>query len=270
MAPKKRTAVITTTSTPMTDAQIKALIARGIADALAERDTDRSRNGNDSHDSRTDRKRQVSTVCKCTYTDFLKYQPMNFKSTKGVVGLTQWTVKHDVSYAMPWKTLKKMMTDKYRPRGEIKKLETEMWNLKVKGTDVLSYNQHFQELALMCDRMFPEESDEVEKYVGGLPDMIHGSVKASKPKTMQEAIEFASYILRQESVGTSTGRVILFGTIPTTIPDTTASAIPPTTHIDTTPIPTISPTIPPSPDYTPTSPDYTPASPDYSPASDME
>ncbi|GJU37219.1 putative reverse transcriptase domain-containing protein [Tanacetum coccineum] len=47
----------------------------------------------------------------------------------------------------------------------------------------------------MCDRMFPEESDVVEKYVGGLPDMIHGSVKASKPKTMQEAIEFATELM---------------------------------------------------------------------------
>ncbi|GKC83695.1 hypothetical protein Tco_1139412 [Tanacetum coccineum] len=64
----------------------------------------------------------------------------------------------------------------------------------------------------------------------------------------------------EEGVETSTGRVILFGTIPTTIPDTTLSVIPPTTHIDTTPIPTISPTIRPSPDYTPVSPDYSPAS----------
>ncbi|GKD16506.1 hypothetical protein Tco_1205664 [Tanacetum coccineum] len=64
----------------------------------------------------------------------------------------------------------------------------------------------------------------------------------------------------EESVGTSTGRVILFGTIPTTIPNTTPSVIPPTTHIDTTPIPTVSPTIPPSPDYTPASLDYSPAS----------
>nr|GFC83649.1 hypothetical protein [Tanacetum cinerariifolium] len=59
----------------------------------------------------------------------------------------------------------------------------------VKGTDLESYSQRFQELALMCSRMFPEESDEVGKYVGGLPDMIHGSVMASKPKTMQDAIE---------------------------------------------------------------------------------
>ncbi|GKB02567.1 hypothetical protein Tco_0830656 [Tanacetum coccineum] len=76
------------------------------------------------------------------------------------------------------------MTEKYCPRGEIKKLEVEMWNLKVKGTDVVSYNQRFQELALICARIFPEESDKIEKYVGGFPDMIYGSVKASKPRTM--------------------------------------------------------------------------------------
>ncbi|GJV61178.1 putative reverse transcriptase domain-containing protein [Tanacetum coccineum] len=104
-------------------------------------------------------------------------------------------VGHDVAYARPWKTLKKMMTDKDCPMGEIKKLETNMWNLKVKGTDVMSYNQCYQELVLICDRMFPEESDVVEKYVCGLPDMIHESVKASKPKTMQEAIEFATELM---------------------------------------------------------------------------
>nr|GEZ38859.1 hypothetical protein [Tanacetum cinerariifolium] len=35
-----------------------------------------------------------------------------------------------------------------------------------------------EELALMCGRIFPEESDQLEKYVGGLPDMIHSSVRA--------------------------------------------------------------------------------------------
>ncbi|GJZ19078.1 hypothetical protein Tco_0555668 [Tanacetum coccineum] len=87
------------------------------------------------------------------------------------------------------------MTDKYCPRVEIKKLEAELWNLKVKGTDVIGYNQRFQEVALLCFRMFPEESDKIERYVGGLPDMIHGSVVASKPKTMQEAIEIATVLM---------------------------------------------------------------------------
>ncbi|GKA55601.1 putative reverse transcriptase domain-containing protein [Tanacetum coccineum] len=114
--------------------------------------------------------------------------------------LTWWnshvkTVGHGVAYAMTWKDQKKKMTDKYCPRGEIQKLEVKMWNLKVKGTNVVTYNQRFQELALMCARMFPEESDKIEKYVSGLPDMIHGSVMASKPKTMQDAIEFATELM---------------------------------------------------------------------------
>ncbi|GJS08360.1 putative reverse transcriptase domain-containing protein [Tanacetum coccineum] len=156
-----------------------------VAAVLAERDADRSRNGDDIYDSGIGGRRQASTVRECTYTDLLKCKPMNFKGTEGVVGLTQWLEKMESVFhvsnctvaSMPWKTLKKMMTDKYCPRGEIKKLETKMWNLKVKGTDVMSYNYRFQELVLMCDRMFPKESDVVEKYVGGLPDMIHGSVK---------------------------------------------------------------------------------------------
>nr|GEU97218.1 hypothetical protein [Tanacetum cinerariifolium] len=69
------------------------------------------------------------------------------------------TVGPDVGYAMTWADLKKKMTDKY------------------------------------CPRTFPEESDKIERYVGGLPDMIHGSVVASKPKTMQEAIEMATELM---------------------------------------------------------------------------
>nr|GFC56896.1 hypothetical protein [Tanacetum cinerariifolium] len=42
---------------------------------------------------------------------------------------------------------------------------------------------------------FGIESDKIEKYVRGLPDMIHGSVVASKPKTMQEAIEIATELM---------------------------------------------------------------------------
>nr|GEY25684.1 hypothetical protein [Tanacetum cinerariifolium] len=56
----------------------------------------------------------------------------------------------------------------------------------------------YQELALMCGRMYPKESDEVEKYVDGLSDMIQGSVMASKPKTMQEAIEIVNDLINQK------------------------------------------------------------------------
>nr|GEU46156.1 retrovirus-related Pol polyprotein from transposon TNT 1-94 [Tanacetum cinerariifolium] len=125
---------------------------KGVVDALAELGIDRSKNGNDNHDSGTGRRRQAPATRECTYRDFLKF-----------------------AYAMTWKTLKKITTDKYWPRGEIKKLEIDMWNLKVKSIDVVSYNQRFQELSMMCSRLFLEESNNIEKYVGGLPDKIHGS-----------------------------------------------------------------------------------------------
>ncbi|GKG00894.1 hypothetical protein Tco_0305599, partial [Tanacetum coccineum] len=66
---------------------------------------------------------------------------------------------------------------------------------KVIGTDVVKYNQRFQELALLCVRMFPEESGKIERYVGGLPDSIHGNIVASRPKTMQEAVEMATELM---------------------------------------------------------------------------
>ncbi|GJW89885.1 putative reverse transcriptase domain-containing protein [Tanacetum coccineum] len=149
--------------TPMTDVTIKALIAQGMADALAYYEANRgSGNGHDSHDSGSGGRRTMPTARVCTYKDFLNCQPLNFKGTKGVVGLTQW----------------------------FEKMESVFY--------ISSCTVENQELALMYGRMLPEESDQVEKYVGGLPDMIQGSMMASKPKTMHEAIKFANELMDQK------------------------------------------------------------------------
>nr|GFB72104.1 hypothetical protein [Tanacetum cinerariifolium] len=212
------------------NAQLQEMIDQGVTAALAARDALRSTNGDHSHNCGTGVRRTERATRKCTYADFLKCQPLPFKGTEGVASLSQWCeriesvfhisncavenqvkfatctlhsialtwwnthvkiVGHDAAYGMPWKTLMKMMTDKYCPRNEIKKLEMELWDMKVKGTDLASYTQRYQELALLCGRMFSEESDKIEKYNRGLPDIIHGSVVVSKPKTMQEAVEIA-------------------------------------------------------------------------------
>ncbi|GJR18405.1 putative reverse transcriptase domain-containing protein [Tanacetum coccineum] len=90
------------------------------------------------------------------------------------------------AYAMTWEVLKKKMTDKYCPQGEIKKLEIELWNLKVKGNDVPAYTERFQELTLICTKFVANETEKVDKYLSGLPDNIYGNVKAAKPKTLDE------------------------------------------------------------------------------------
>ncbi|GJW07322.1 reverse transcriptase domain-containing protein [Tanacetum coccineum] len=144
---------------PMSEVAINRLIAQRVADALAEYETNRNSNpgnvnGDGSYDSGIGSRGPVRTARGWNLYSISATTPLNAK------------------LRMPWRTLMKMMTDKYCPRSEIKKLEIELWNLKVKGTDVVSYTQSFQELALMCGRMLPEESDQVEKYVGGLPDNI--------------------------------------------------------------------------------------------------
>nr|GEY46210.1 hypothetical protein [Tanacetum cinerariifolium] len=213
------------------NAQLEALIEQGVAKALAARDADRNTNGDDNHVSGTCARRTERVTRECTYPDFMKCKPLNFKGTKGVVELTQWfekmetvfrisncsvenqikfstctflgsaltwwnshimTVGPDAAYAMTWVDMKKKMTEKYCPRGEMKKLESKLWNLRIKSNDVVSYSQRFQELALLCVKMFPDEADKIERYVGDLPDVIHGNVVASRPKTMQEAINMAN------------------------------------------------------------------------------
>nr|GEZ00887.1 hypothetical protein [Tanacetum cinerariifolium] len=52
-----------------------------------------STNGDGSHSSHEDNRRNVQTVRPCFYADFMKCQPLNFKGTKGMVGLTQWIEK---------------------------------------------------------------------------------------------------------------------------------------------------------------------------------
>ncbi|GJZ94180.1 reverse transcriptase domain-containing protein [Tanacetum coccineum] len=145
-----------------------------------------------------ERMETVFRISNCSVENQIKFSTCTLLAG----ALTWWNshvriVGHDVAYAMTWIDLRKKMTNKSTvPRNELKKLEIEVVNLKSKkGTDVTGYNQRFQELALLCVRMFPEESDKVERYVGGLPDMIHGSVVASKPKTMQEATEMATELM---------------------------------------------------------------------------
>nr|GEW04336.1 reverse transcriptase domain-containing protein [Tanacetum cinerariifolium] len=188
------------------------------------------------HSSHEDNRRNVQTARPCFYANFMKCQPLNFKGTEGVVGLTRWIKKMESvfqisgcaienqvkfatctlldaaliwwnsqirslgpdAYSMTWEVLKKKMTNKYCPQGKIKKLEIELWNLKVKGNDVPTYTECFQELTLICTKFVANETKKIDKYVSGLPDKIYGSVKASKLRMLDETIELANDLMDQK------------------------------------------------------------------------
>ncbi|GJX49627.1 putative reverse transcriptase domain-containing protein [Tanacetum coccineum] len=215
----------------MTPKSIKAMIDREIQRNSTHTQDDASQN------SGRGPRIPVQPARVCSYTDFMKCQPLNFKGTGGVVGLSQWlekmelvfhisgyaidnqvklatctllgaaltwwnghvrTLGHDAAYAMTWGTLKKKLTDKYCPKYEIKKLEIELWNLRVRGNDVAAYMQRFQELALVCTKFFADETEKVDKYISGLPNNIHGNVMSARPKTLDDAIELANDLMDQK------------------------------------------------------------------------
>ncbi|GJT93875.1 putative reverse transcriptase domain-containing protein [Tanacetum coccineum] len=105
---------------------------------------------------------------------------------------------YDAAYAMTWGTLKKKLTNKYCPKGEIKKLKIELWYLKVRGNDVVAYTQRFHELALMCTKFLADETEKVDKYISGLRDNIHGNVMSARPKTLDDAIKLANDLMDQK------------------------------------------------------------------------
>ncbi|GKC12522.1 putative reverse transcriptase domain-containing protein [Tanacetum coccineum] len=150
-------------------------------------------------------KRNTPVARVCTYKDFLNYQPRNFSGTEGVVDLARWfekiesmfrisncppnsqvkfatctlldgaltwwnyhvqTIGIDEAYKMPWKDLMKLMIEVYCLRNEIHKLENELWNLCIKGTNVV--------------------------------DKIQGNVTSSKPIQLQDAIRMANGLMDQK------------------------------------------------------------------------
>nr|GEV02756.1 hypothetical protein [Tanacetum cinerariifolium] len=149
-----------------------------------------STNEDGSDSSHEDNRRNVQTAHPCFYTDFMKCQPLNFKGTEGVVGLTRCIEKMESVFQISGCAIEN--------QGEIKKLEIELWNLKVKENNVSAYTERFQELTLIYTKFVADETEKINKYVSGLPDNIYGSVKASKPKTLDETIELANDLMDQK------------------------------------------------------------------------
>ncbi|GJW88777.1 hypothetical protein Tco_0164117 [Tanacetum coccineum] len=117
-----------------------------------------------------------------------------------------------------------------------------------------------------------DQSSHASRYVFRSGPVWGCDSLVSRAKVIENQVMAISVILisldsSEDSVGTPVGRVILFGTILTTIPDTTPVISLPATQTDTPVIPTETPIIAPT---IPQSPNYKPASLDYSPASDSE
>ncbi|GJS32135.1 putative reverse transcriptase domain-containing protein [Tanacetum coccineum] len=131
--------------------------------------------------------------------------------TEGVVALSQWLEKIEsvfhisgcaVENQVKFATCTLLGAALTWWNGHVRTLghdaAYELWNLKVRGNDVAAYTQRFQELALMCTQFLADETAKIDKYIGGLPDNIHGNVMSARPKTLDFAIELANELMDQK------------------------------------------------------------------------
>ncbi|GJZ95187.1 reverse transcriptase domain-containing protein [Tanacetum coccineum] len=76
-------------------------------------------------------------------------------------------------------------------------MEDELYNLIVKGNDLKTYVRRFQELVVLCPNMIPNTEKLLEAFIRGLPRSIEGNVTASRPQTLEEAINIAQRLIDQ-------------------------------------------------------------------------
>nr|GEX13877.1 hypothetical protein [Tanacetum cinerariifolium] len=190
----------------MTQATIKKLVGDSVAAAL---ETQVATMENTKNTNRNTRPRETYVARKGNYKEFISYQPIYFNAMEGAVGLIRWfkqtesvfsrsncdeenkvtfatgTLTDDAfswwnAYSQPirieqankitWTELKRLLTNKYYPRTEVKKMEDEVYNLIVKGNDLKIY---------------------------GLPQSMEGTVTASRPQTLEEATNIAQRLMDQ-------------------------------------------------------------------------
>nr|GEX83344.1 reverse transcriptase domain-containing protein [Tanacetum cinerariifolium] len=107
-----------------------------------------------------------------------------------VVGLTRWIEKMESVFNISGCAIENQV--------ELKKLEIELWNLKVKGNDVSTYTNRFQELTLICTKFVANENEKIDKYISGLPDNIYGNVNSFETRTLDETIELTNDLMDQK------------------------------------------------------------------------
>ncbi|GJY71342.1 hypothetical protein Tco_0475045 [Tanacetum coccineum] len=134
------------------------------------------------------------------YKEFISCQPFYFNGTEGAVGLIRWfeRTKSVFSRSRCAKENKvTFATGTLTDDALSWKMEEELYNLIVKGNDLKPYVRRFQELTVLCPNMVPNNDKLLEAFIGGLPRSIEGNVTASKPQTLEEAINIAQRLMDQ-------------------------------------------------------------------------
>nr|GEU59722.1 reverse transcriptase domain-containing protein [Tanacetum cinerariifolium] len=206
MAPKRTSTSVTPATT---EATIQKLLTEGVAAAL---EAQAATMPNADNPNRNTGPRKIPVVKRGNYKEFINLFSHSNCAEENRVTFATCTLTDDAlswwnAYAQPigieqanritWTELKRLLTNKYCPRTEVKKMEDEFYNLVVKGDDLKTYVRRFQELAVLCPNMVPNTEKIMEAFIEGLPQSIEGNVAASKPHTLEEATNISHRLMDQ-------------------------------------------------------------------------
>ncbi|GJW85551.1 hypothetical protein Tco_0158696 [Tanacetum coccineum] len=193
--PPKRTS--TSKAPAMTQAAIRKLVVDNVAAALeAQAATMVSTN----NPSRNTGPTGTPVARKRNYKEFISCQPFYFNGTEGAVGLICWFERTELVFSHSNYAEENKVTFAIGTLTDDAlswKIEDEFYNMTVKENDLKTYVRRFQELAVLCPNMVPNTEKMMEVFIGGLPQSIEGNVTASKPQTLEEAINIAQRLMDQ-------------------------------------------------------------------------
>ncbi|GKE32558.1 reverse transcriptase domain-containing protein [Tanacetum coccineum] len=218
MSPKRTS---TCEAPAMTQAAIRKLVADSVTMAL---EAHAATMANANNLNRNTGPTGIPVLKMGNYKEFISCQPFYFNGTEGAVGFIRWfertesvfsrsrcaeenkvtfatgTLTDDAlswwnAYAqlmgveqanqITWTELKRLLTNKYCPQTEIRKIEEELYNLTVMGNNLKPYVRRFQEFTVLCPNMVPNNDKLLEAFIEGLPCSIEGNVTTSKPQTLE-------------------------------------------------------------------------------------
>ncbi|GJV44122.1 putative reverse transcriptase domain-containing protein [Tanacetum coccineum] len=167
---------------------------------------------NADNTNRNTGEREAPVARKCSYKEFMSCQTFNFKGSEGAIRLIRWfeqtesvfsrsnctedckvkfatgtlteealswwnsfaqPIRIEEAYKITWVEFKKLLIKKYCPRTEIPGIGN------------------------LMSSMVPNSEKMIEVFIGGLPRSIEGNVTASKPQTLEEAINIAQRLMDQ-------------------------------------------------------------------------
>nr|GEZ13702.1 reverse transcriptase domain-containing protein [Tanacetum cinerariifolium] len=174
----------------MSQAAIRKLVADSVSAALETQKVKMAEANNSI--------REIPISKRGNYKEFLSCQPFYFNGTEGVVGLIRWFERTESVFSQRNCAEENKVTF---ATGTLTNDALSWWNAyaqpigieqanRITWTELkwLLTNKRFQELAVLCPNMVPNNEKLMEVFIGGLPRSIEGNVTASKPQTLEKAI----------------------------------------------------------------------------------